>query len=432
MRTSDFSQHPTGGQTSLVMVGCANAPQDDRIENGVGKFTVVDTAPVVAEKPFLALRDDEWFIRVPEEIAGGVAGSAAGQAKLRASYENASWNHIDVVVNSAADWAKINTAERHADNQFTTVLVTPGVYELDSKLSLEANDVVVLGIGLPTFIAPGGASALEVTGSNVRLAGLMFEQNGQHSSEEAVVSIKSERSQTQGATTFLYDLIVRSAFPAQWGSQQRKQAPADNIRVSSLVEVDRPNVVIDNSWLWTADHLTDSAGWAAWHAVAQHGFVSTTNATGLVSYGMMNEHHYGDAAVFNGEGARVYFFQNETPYQVDDNIRERMAAYAVNAKTHEAYGINCWQIAGWGEPFAAGVKIPRGATDVSIHHGGTRYWAGNRGIRKNVLYSDGSDTELGDRDRGCSERSGVGQSQMQWFDVSSKNGQLTYQAAQGN
>merc|ERR1711974_214636 len=134
----------------------------------------------------------------------------------------------------------------------------------------------------------------------------------------------------------------------------------------------------------------------------------------------MNEHHYGDAAVFNGEGARVYFFQNETPYQVDDSTREKMAAYVVNAKTHHAYGINCWQIAGWGDPFAAGVKIPRGATDIDIHHGATRYWAGNRGIRKNVLYTDGSDTELGDRDRGALERFGVKQSEVQWFDVTSK------------
>merc|ERR1719277_1953177 len=55
------------------------------------------------------------------------------------------------------------------------LLVTPAVYGLDAPIQIKQGGFVVLGLGFPTLVPHTGASAIVVSGANVRLAALLLE-----------------------------------------------------------------------------------------------------------------------------------------------------------------------------------------------------------------------------------------------------------------
>jgi hypothetical protein len=75
-----------------------------------------------------------------------------------------------------------------------------------------------------------------------------------------------------------------------------------------------PNSIIDDAWIWRADHGTTatSTGWTT--NVGLTGLV--VDANNVTAYGLAVEHFQQNEVVWDGNGGSVVFFQNELPYDV--------------------------------------------------------------------------------------------------------------------
>jgi len=77
---------------------------------------------------------------------------------------------------------------------------------------------------------------------------------------------------------------------------------------TSLV-VNSNNVILDDIWAWRADH-GNGVGWTA--NTADTGVI--VNGDNVTAYGLFVEHYQKTETIWNGNGGRVVFFQNEMPY----------------------------------------------------------------------------------------------------------------------
>ncbi|MFC0850240.1 hypothetical protein ACFH04_41950 [Streptomyces noboritoensis] len=73
--------------------------------------------------------------------------------------------------------------------------------------------------------------------------------------------------------------------------------------------IDSSDVIGDHMWLWRADHGS-GVGWTS--NTAANGLV--VNGTDVTMYGLFVEHYQQHQVIWNGNGGRTYFFQNEMPY----------------------------------------------------------------------------------------------------------------------
>ena len=77
---------------------------------------------------------------------------------------------------------------------------------------------------------------------------------------------------------------------------------------TSLV-VNSDDVILDDIWAWRADHGS-GVGWTV--NTGDTGVV--VNGDDVTAYGLFVEHFQRYEAVWNGEGGKTIFFQNEMPY----------------------------------------------------------------------------------------------------------------------
>jgi hypothetical protein len=107
------------------------------------------------------------------------------------------------------------------------------------------------------------------------------------------------------------------------------------------LEINSSDVIGDHFWIWRADH-GQVVGW--FKNTAKNGLV--VNGNFVTIYGLFDEHFQQYGALWNGEKGRLYFLQNETPYDVvnqadymsHNGTVNGYAAYKVadNVNYHEA------------------------------------------------------------------------------------------------
>lgn len=109
-----------------------------------------------------------------------------------------------------------------------------------------------------------------------------------------------------------------------------------------MVQINCGHVIVDDTWLWRADH--DVKG-----KVMRRRNPSTTglqvNGNNVIGYGLMSEHHLGNLLEWRGENGRTYFYQSELPYDEDSSYAKKgFRGYYVakNVKRHEAWGIGVY------------------------------------------------------------------------------------------
>lgn len=110
-------------------------------------------------------------------------------------------------------------------------------------------------------------------------------------------------------------------------------------------EIDSDNVILDNNWLWRADHGTD-ASWTG--NVAAHGLV--VNGDNVTALGLAAEHYQQNQVVWNGNGGETIFYQSEMPYDPPsqaawmDGDSDGYASYEVSpgVTSHMAYGLGVY------------------------------------------------------------------------------------------
>ncbi|MGW8330428.1 RICIN domain-containing protein [Streptomyces sp. NPDC055897] len=312
-----------GSNWNMVFVGDVNAPANTFPSP---PYTTVAQSPVTREKPFL--------------YVDGAGAYKVFVPALRTNTQGTTWSGgnqpgsslgIDTffIVKPGATATDINQALAQGKN----LLFTPGVYHLDQTLNVNRADTVVLGLGLATLVPDNGITAMNVADvDGVNLAGLLIDAGTTNS--QALMRIgQSGATARHGADpTSLHDVFFRIGGAGVGKATQ------------SLV-VNSSDVIGDHMWLWRADHGS-GVGWTS--NTAANGLV--VNGTDVTMYGLFVEHYQQHQVLWNGNGGRTYFFQNEMPYDPPDQgswmngSTRGYDAYKVagSVTSHQAWGLGSY------------------------------------------------------------------------------------------
>ncbi|MFD2495037.1 coagulation factor 5/8 type domain-containing protein [Amycolatopsis jiangsuensis] len=323
-RDSEFGSW-CGSNWNMVFLGVHGAPTGTFPSP---PYTTIDGTPVVREKPFLYVDDGDYRIFVPalRTATAGVTwanGPAPGTSLPIGQF------HVTKPGTTAAE---MNAALAAGKN----LLVTPGVYHLDQTVQVTRPGTVVLGLGIATLVPDRGITAMDVADvDGVKVAGLLIDAGTTNSDTLMRVGQPGSRADHAADPTSLHDLYFRVG-----GAVAGKAT-------TSLV-VNSNNVIGDHMWIWRADHAADG-GYVGWDInTADTGLV--VNGADVTTYGLFVEHYQKTQVVWNGEGGRTYFFQNEMPYDVPDQAgwmdgsAKGYSAYRVSPEvtSHEAWGLGSY------------------------------------------------------------------------------------------
>ncbi|WP_166639461.1 RICIN domain-containing protein [Amycolatopsis sp. SID8362] len=324
-RNSQFGSW-NGSNWNMVFAGVQGAPANSF---PTPPYTTVAQTPVVREKPFLYLDGaGKYQVFVP-----GVKTNASGTTWAGGAAPGTSIS-IDqfYIAKPGATAADMNAALAAGKN----LLVTPGVYHLNQTLRVTRPDTVVLGLGIATLVPDNGITAMTVDDvDGVKLAGLLIDAGTTNSATLMQVGPAGSSANHAADPTSLHDVFFRIG------------GAAVGKATNSLV-VNSSNVIGDHMWIWRADHAErdEYVGWTT--NTADTGL--TVNGNDVTMYGLFVEHYQKTQVVWNGNGGRTYFFQNEMPYDVPDQASwmngstPGFSAYKVspNVTSHEAWGLGSY------------------------------------------------------------------------------------------
>ena len=313
----------SGGVWNMVFVGVNGAPAQS-FPNP--PETVVSQAPVVREKPFLYIDSSgNYHVFVP-----ALRTNSAGTSWASGSPAGTSLPISQFYIASPSDTAAtINNALAQGLN----LLFTPGVYQLSGTIQITRPNTVVLGLGLATLTAENGVTPMTVADvDGVTIAGLLFDAGPTNSPVLLQVGPSGSSADHSANPTLLSDVFFRI------GGAGAAQA-------TQTLVVNSNNVILDDLWLWRADHGT-GVGWTV--NPATNGLI--VNGNNVTAYGLFVEHYQQYQVIWNGNGGRTYFFQNEMPYDAPNQAAwmngssDGWAAYKVGASVtnHQAWGVGSY------------------------------------------------------------------------------------------
>ncbi|MBA2286320.1 MAG: coagulation factor 5/8 type domain-containing protein [Ktedonobacteraceae bacterium] len=312
-----------GGVWNMVFVGVNGAP--------AASFpnppeTVVNQTPVVREKPFLYIdQAGNYQVFVPALRTNSQGTSWANGSPTGTSL---SINQF-YIAHQGDSAATINNALAQGLN----LIFTPGVYALNDTIRVTRANTVVLGLGLATLSPQNGVSAMSVADvDGASIAGLLFDAGPVNSPILLQIGPNGSSQNHAANPTVLSDVFFRIG-------------GAGVGKATQTLVVNSNNVILDHLWLWRADHGS-GIGWTT--NTAANGLV--VNGTNVTAYGLFVEHYQQYEVIWNGNGGRTYFFQNEMPYDPPNQAAwmngstNGYAAYKVadSVTSHEAWGLGSY------------------------------------------------------------------------------------------
>jgi hypothetical protein len=365
----------TGGAWNMVFVGVVNPPAGAWPNP---PYTVVTQTPLIREKPYLFVEGGgRFFVMVPHLGANGTRGitwSSGAAPGMPLPIDRFYLAHPE-----KDNAASINAALEQGKN----LLLTPGIYHLESSIRVSRPDTVVLGLGYPTLVPDQRTPAMVVSDvDGVKVGGILFQAGTNNS--PTLLQVGTPGRSTSHATDplFFYDIFCRAGGAAAGSA-------------TDMVTINCNNVVGDNFWLWRADHGR-GVGWDLNKNVTG----LTVNGNNVTLYGLFVEHCQGYQTVWNGNGGRVFFYQSEMPYDPPSQTAWQhgnvngFASYKVadGVTTHEAWGLGVYSV------FRAGGIVADNAIEtptvpgVQLHHMVTLRlgWQRDSGIRHVLNGTGGS------------------------------------------
>ncbi|MEC3977416.1 RICIN domain-containing protein [Amycolatopsis sp. H20-H5] len=321
-RNSQFGSW-SGSNWNMVFVGVNGAPASSFPSP---PYTTVGQAPVIREKPFLYIDNAgayKVFVPALKNSASGTTwanGAAPGTSLPLDQF---------YIAKPGATAADMNAALAAGKN----LLVTPGVYHVNDTIRVTRADTVVLGLGLATIVPDNGVTAMSVADvDGVKAAGLLIDAGPTNSNTLMQVGPAGSTANHSANPTSLHDVFFRVG------------GAAVGKATTSLV-VNSNNVIGDHMWIWRADH-SNGVGWTV--NTADTGLV--VNGNDVTMYGLFVEHYQKYQTIWNGNGGRTYFYQNEMPYDPPNQAAwmngstQGYAAYKVanSVTSHEAWGLGSY------------------------------------------------------------------------------------------
>lgn len=283
----------TNGVWNQVFSGVVNAPaQCFPVSTSCGgPYTTLAASPITREAPYLYLDSyGNYNVFVPMVQNNSVGASWASGPTPGVSIPIKKF-FIAQPTNTAA---QINAALASGMN----LILTPGVYALTQAINVTRPDSVVLGLGFPTLVPQNGNVAMSVaTAQGMMISGIIFDAGPTNSPVLLQVGSTHPRSDNEASDpSTLSDVFLRIG-GATAGS------------ASTALVVNNNNAILDDIWSWRADHGA-GVGWTS--NTANTGLI--VNGTNVTAYGLFVEHYQQHEVLWNGNGGKVIFFQNEMPY----------------------------------------------------------------------------------------------------------------------
>ena len=312
-----------GGVWNMVFSGVDGAPATDF--GNPGNKTTIDQTPINRESPFLYLDGDDYKVFVPKAKANTSGHDWSTDASAGQSLPLDDF----FIAKEGATAAQLNAALASGKN----LLVTPGVYYLDSALKIDRADTVVLGLGYASLVPTAGNAAIEIGDvAGVKVAGLTVDAG--ETLSPVLVQVGPTGADVSDPTdpTTLTDVFVRVGGP--WAG-----------KATTSIEVNSPDTLLDHIWAWRADH-GQGVGWTS--NIGDHGVV--VNGDNVTALGLFVEHYQKNQVIWNGERGRTIFYQSEIPYDPPtqgaymDGARAGWASYRVgdNVRQHLAQGLGVY------------------------------------------------------------------------------------------
>lgn len=385
IRNSDLGMASAQGVWSQVFVGCDNAPDSQcfSLYSNPSSGTALTIAnvgqtPLIAEKPFISYSSvvPSYYLNIPAYQTNKKGTSLDDPPTV------ASVPFTDVYVAEPGASAAAINAQISAGNH---VVLSPGIYNLEAPINVSTSGACLLGIGLPTLIPTSGTSCIVVTADHVRVGGVLL-QAGPEPTPNLLQWGNEGATFSEG---YLYDCFTRI------GRFDAENAAYNQVDVS--VQINSPHIVLDNLWLWRADHdainsvSSPTGGVTEGNNPSLNGLVVDANASNVIAYGLAVEHQLEDLVQWNGNDGQCYFFQAEYPYDVSPTYAsEGYVAYRVDPSvtSHEGYGMgaysNFWNSgvepsSGFIIPSASGVQLNKVFTIYLNNNGGIKAIVNNQG-----------------------------------------------------
>ena len=310
------------GVWNMVFSGVQGAPAQS-FPNPA--YTVVPQTPVSREKPYLYLDGGGNYRVFVPSLRTNSSGISWGSGNTPGTSLALSQFYVAHPGDSAAT---LNQALAQGLN----LLFTPGVYHVDQTINVTRADTVVLGLGYATLVPDNGVvpmSTADVDG--IRVAGLLFDAGPVNSPVLLQVGPIGATGNHAADPTTVQDVFFRVG-----------GAGPGNATTSLLVNAN--NTLIDHIWAWRADHGT-GVGWT----VSRGDTGLIVNGANVTALGLFVEHFQKYEVLWNGNGGRTIFFQNEMPYDPPSQAAWRTgangyAAYKVadTVTSHEAWGLGSY------------------------------------------------------------------------------------------
>jgi len=334
VRNVNLGSGVTGSNKNYVFVGSSGAPAS----SADGTITNIASTPRAGGAPYLSEDAGQWSIKVPLPRKNVVGYSPAAVSTISFS---------DVFVAREGDTAaQINSAIATKK----ALLLTPAIYGLESAITIQKSNFVVLGLGFATLVAYRGNSAIEVAASadSVHISSVLLEAG-----TAASATSTSPLLSWLGSNGFGTDIFTRvGAF-----SYATTFKPSClKTRADIHIEIVGSGTTLDNIWVWHADH--DDCGGASDQSYSAHGLVVRGAST--IVYGLKAEHTFDNIVQWFGEAGQTYLLQSELPYHVASY--PSTGAYMVDqqVKEHMGVGIGVYQIGTY--TVDTGVRVPASAS----------------------------------------------------------------------
>jgi len=158
-----------------------------------------------------------------------------------------------------------------------------------------------MGLGMATLIPINGNAAIEVANVNgVRISSVLLQAGFVHSHSLLEFGQKGFKGDSNNPGS-ISDVFARVGGMNATG----------NVSTEHMVTINSSNVIIDNVWLWRADH--DILGQEVSNSRNPVANSLVVNGDDVIAYGVACEHALEDLLIWNGENGKNYFYQSELP-----------------------------------------------------------------------------------------------------------------------
>jgi hypothetical protein len=350
----------SNGVWNQVFSGVVGAPAEcfpSAPSCGGNPYTTLATTPASREKPYLYIDSSgSYNVFVPSAMTNSSGASWANGPTPGRSIPLSKF-----FVARPTD--SVRTINQQLDRGMN-LLLTPGVYDVAQTIQIQWSDTVLLGMGLATLNAVNGAVVMEVTNAQgVDLAGITIDAGTKNSPVLLRLGDQHGRRSDPKNPTALQDVFFRIGGPHVG-------------KATVSLEVNSDNVILDDIWAWRADH--GNAGTVGWTInTARNGVI--VNGDNVTATGFFVEHYQQFNVIWNGNGGKVVFFQNELAYDPPSQAAW-MEAPGVNGwaalkvsdrvRTFNGYGMGSYSFFNQGvDIFAANAfEVPKTLAPGSLHN----------------------------------------------------------------